>query len=885
MKALKFLILIFILNGLSQCSTEKNSVIHRGFHNLHAKYNGFFNANEIIKLTYNDFLKSRKEDYNSILPVFPLPSEEQSKNWYAPMDTAYRKCELVIYRHRMPHKKKGKYRNKEWGKYIDDNWLTMGKTRFFKKDFPNALKIFQHIENKYPIENNYYQSIFWQAKVLIEMGAFDEAEELLLTLLLDHEEQIKEKQPAKKTSINDKLKIAFDYDTRIDYLESKEALIPEKIINSIYPSLADLYIKSKNNKKAIEFLELAIKNKYKKSFKTRLIFILAQLHHIQGNFKASVYYQEVVERNPEYEMAFQAKINRALSFSGGDSKAIKVQLLKMLKDDKNIEYFDQIYYALAEISFTDQNEALGIEQLQKSINLSLNDNQQKIKSLSRMGDIYFDKSKYIKSYFYYDSVKQIPLKNYREKKMVEKKYKILKNIFLNNSTVVRNDSLFMICSLSPKERMDKIFEVVDLQEAKSKIENKSPLTASTQNRLSSPGSNSVINQSFFIWDQSMLQRGKSEFDKKWGKMALEDNWRRSSKTSLFIEDVEEAASTTNQGELFDELVKNLPCDNKDLLESMNDSILLSLFNLGLIHHYETEDLTQSTKYFKRIIENFQPQNEAIASIYELYNIYGSQKEVILRNKMKKLLLDKYPKSKYAQLISVGKNTSDLQQKMNLEEENYRKLYLKYKSGKYQEVLESCNEKIIDTTNLLICQYGLLKAYSLKKINDTSLNNDALINTLKLVVDRCLGTNYANQAIAALNALKINNANNLINKENWKFSYNPDTIHYFIMVAPKGKFSINKAKNNIADFNMSNFSDLRLKVSNTFLNTSDQMIMVKFFNDSKKALDYYVSFKVNKGAIKNYKEENFFIISPKNLKELYLEKNPENYFKFFEEFYQ
>ena len=102
----------------------------------------------------------------------------------------------------------------------------------------------------------------------------------------------------------------------------------------------------------------------KSLLKTRLIFILAQLHHIQGNYKASVYYQEVVERNPEYEMAFQAKINRALSFTGGDSKSIKAQLLKMLKDDKNIEYFDQIYYALAEISFTDQNEALGIDQLQ-----------------------------------------------------------------------------------------------------------------------------------------------------------------------------------------------------------------------------------------------------------------------------------------------------------------------------------------------------------------------------------------------------------------------------------------------------------------------------------------------------------------------------------------
>ena len=51
----------------------------------------------------------------------------------------------------------------------------------------------------------------------------------------------------------------FDYDTRIAFLESQEALVSDKVINSIYPTLADLYIKSNNNKKAIEFLELAKK--------------------------------------------------------------------------------------------------------------------------------------------------------------------------------------------------------------------------------------------------------------------------------------------------------------------------------------------------------------------------------------------------------------------------------------------------------------------------------------------------------------------------------------------------------------------------------------------------------------------------------------------------
>ena len=88
----------------------------------------------------------------------------------------------------MPHKKKENIETK-WGKFIDDNWMTMGKTRYYKKDLPKALKNFQHIENKYPIENNYYKSIFWQAKVLIEILAFDEAEEILLNLLLEHEEQ------------------------------------------------------------------------------------------------------------------------------------------------------------------------------------------------------------------------------------------------------------------------------------------------------------------------------------------------------------------------------------------------------------------------------------------------------------------------------------------------------------------------------------------------------------------------------------------------------------------------------------------------------------------------------------------------------------------------
>ena len=885
MKLIKLSILSFTFLLFWCCSTEKNKVLNREFHDLHAKYNGFFNANEIIKVTYNDFLKTRKENYNLILPIFPIPDVEQSKNWYAPMDTAYRKCELVIFSHRMPHAKKGRNRNREWCQYIDDNWMTMGKTRFYKKDLPKALKIFQYVENHYEIEDNYYESIFWQSKVLIEMGAFNEAEEILLSLIIKFEEQELETKDQEKLTPKQKVRLALIYDERMDYLESIEPVISPSSINKIYPTLADLYIKSKSYNKAIENLEIAIENKHKKAFKTRLFFVLAQLHHMENNFKASLYYQEVVERNPEYEMAFQAKINRALSFSGRDSKAIQSQLLKMLKDDKNIEYFDQIYYALAEISFKNNVEDLGKKQLQKSINLSTNNLPQKIKSMQRMGDLFFEKSQYINSYFYYDSIQKTSLKAYKNKDQVDKKYKLLKDIFFNKTLIEKNDSLFAICSLDPKQRMDKIYEVLDLELAKRDKKLEAPLLANSNKGLSSPSSNSPINQSFFIWDQKMLERGKVEFDKKWGKRVLEDNWRRGSKTAIFLEENEETPFSFSNSELFDELSKNLPCDDQKQLKSMKDSNMISLFNLGLIHHYETKNLQLSEKYFKRIIENYQPETQSIASIYELYNIYqdlGRQKE---SSEMKELLLSKYPKSKYAKLLLGGENLNDSQKAIKKEQKLYSQLYTLYQGGNYTKVLETCTNKTKDSTNPLICQYGLLKAYSLKKLNDTANNSRELINTLKLISSQCLGTEIADQAIAVLNDLKIKTAQTLMKKQKWKFNFSPDTLHYFILIAPKGGFSMNKAKNNVADFNSVNFSDLNLKVSNTFLNTSDQMIIVKRFNNSKKALDYYLTFKVNNGAIKNYRKEKFFVVTPQNLKELYLEKNSDSYLKFFKEFYQ
>ena len=52
---------LFIIAG---CSTKKNTWINRNYHNLNAKFNGYFNGNEALKEAVNLMEDNYKDDYN-----------------------------------------------------------------------------------------------------------------------------------------------------------------------------------------------------------------------------------------------------------------------------------------------------------------------------------------------------------------------------------------------------------------------------------------------------------------------------------------------------------------------------------------------------------------------------------------------------------------------------------------------------------------------------------------------------------------------------------------------------------------------------------------------------------------------------------------------------
>ncbi len=123
---------------------------------------------------------------------------------------------------------------------------------------------------------------------------------------------------------------------------------PEKLKVKYYEVIADFHLKQGEDTSAIAPLKKVIALTKRKKNQARFIYILAQIEQRRKNYKeASKLFGEVLKSNPTYDMAFNAQLNLARSFDrgSGTSVGIRRRLLKMAKDDKNIDYLDQIYYA------------------------------------------------------------------------------------------------------------------------------------------------------------------------------------------------------------------------------------------------------------------------------------------------------------------------------------------------------------------------------------------------------------------------------------------------------------------------------------------------------------------------------------------------------------
>lgn len=888
----KVLTSILLIGGIAliSCSTEKDAWINKSYHNTTAKYNGYFNAGEIIKEAMLNYSSSRVENYNVIIPIYEYADEIGSKSLYAPMDTAAAKCETVVGRHSMPSIKKGQFRKTEWCRWIDDNWLVIGQSRFHKRDFEKALKAFVYIEKQYSKESIKYTSMLWQAKTHIELEEYGQAEDILkelvegeeelAQLLLEEREEKKKKKKKSKSRSKSKSKSKSRSAKKEDKLP---VAYPKNFDREIAPIYADLFLRQKKYLKAADKLEEAIELEKKRQFKTRLIFILAQVQQKLGNNRASSLYEEVVKLNPKYEMAFQAKIKQALAFSGGNNKSIKAQLLKMLKDDKNSEYLDQIYFALADMTLREGDRPKGIEYLELSVLSSSSNNDQKSKSFLRLGKLYYADKNYIKAQRYYDSTLTVLPKEHEEFELINLQNMSLTELVNQLEIANSRDSISQLCALSEKDLIAKIEDLIqNKKDDDSRIEEENNTMAPMPFGGNTAGSSGG---KFWVWDNNLRGKGFNDFKQAWGSRKLEDNWRRVNKNSISASDesADGEDGAVKEDYTIDFYLKDLPCGDDEKLLASNNAMMDALYEIGTIYRVKLDDPTAAKETFNDLVDRFLPKPKAVSGLYQLYLLeIGDQKE-----RHKNTIINDFPNSEYAKLILNPNYKQAEQLAKDKDKAGYAETYRKFVEKQYAKVISNCNAVIKnDSTNAFLCNYYYLKAQAVSGENSGLDALGKLENALSDVVDHCNGEAVYPAAKASLDKIRKNNSIEDVKKEKGTYIFDPKLKHFFVIIIPNTPGKTKDAKMRLSNFNSTSFSKSKLKTTSTFLDAETQVVIVKEFKDKKAAHDYYLAFQVNKKQVKSLNSSfQYFSITNKNYASLMIEKSLDDYLEFFKKNYE
>ena len=868
---IKKLWLLLALLSVFSCSTEKNNFLNRKYHSTTARYNGLFNANELLRLSLITFDGSHKDDFYTFLPVNLLPNETEVKGMYPAIDTAIAKCTKVIEDHSMPNAVDMYYKEAEYNNWIDENWLTIGKAFYYRRDYEKALKNFQFVKRFFIKDPSTYIAELWIAKIYIELNKFSDAK-----LILDGLNEIAQEQ--KKKKFRDFIPF-FNKKTSEDYKPN----INKSLQAEIFKAYSDLAMRRKDYEAAIEGMKLAVSKSKSRREKARLNFILGQLYQKTNNSNsASYHFKKAVSISASFELAFNARLN--LAVSDGRS-SFKKDLTRMIRDSKNAAFKDQIYYVLGLLELNNNHKQEAKECLTKSAFFSLSNKRQKAMSYEKLGDIAFFDKEFVPAQKYYDSCARFMPEDYPNAEIVKNKSEKLFDLVKALEIATFEDSVERIAKLSTKDRENFLKETlkqmrIDIQAAKEKE------AAKLLELQSNSAPNNNTNANKFIFNNPKLREtGFNEFKKLWGARDNEDDWRRSDKlasanSTSNLDSTENIAGQVSRDSLsIERLLKNIPLSDSAFSQSQL-RLIEALYTSGILYKEVLSENDLAEKQFESVLALRLSNITDLSAAFQLYKLNENNKT---NEKYKSYILDKYPTS------DVSKYFLDpdfyIKQKKNQEEaqKDYLKLLDQYKLKAFQTVF-NLSQAIIekDLSNAYRSEYMLLNVLAMGQLTE---NKSTLIPKLNLIIEEKPQTEQATRAKEMLEIIQIGySKNEEINfNNNYFFNFVSDVPQY-IIVLPDEDEDTDYSKGVISDFVSKKFKSSKLRVSAKITISEKTFILVQEFPSITLANNFIDSFKAGFELLDELQDNKIYIITQENLKKLIETAKFEEYKLFYNDNY-
>lgn len=889
---------------LSGCSVKKNNFFSRNYHQMTTRYNVYFNGNQAFKSGLKNMEIRHKEDYTNLLPVFVSNNEQTRNACSSDMDYAIEKAAKAIDKHSItvkPKRRKNKdsknyetfRKKKEFNKQMDKCYMLLGKAYFYKKKYAMANNTFRFIQRQYAEDEKVMAEVsLWLFRSLSEMGRYDEAQKFMNGL-----------SGAKLNRKQQEMLVAAQTDFYV-----RQGMYPQAIASG-------------------EQLVDACKSMKRKP---RYNFMLSQLY-LKENQDAQAMYalKKAVRFNFNYEMVFNAKINMALAYQSGDGVVVK-RLNKMLRDPKNLEYKDRIYYALGNIEEKQGNEKEAIDLYWKSVRSSVdNDNQQAL-SFYKLGDYYFRNRDYVTAQTCYDSCMFMIDSRYEDYDKIRTLVTDLTNLVVNLRTIQQQDSLLRLAALPEGDR-NRLIDA-KIQEVKEKEIQEKEAAKKEQEERNFFDRNNMMNRGdaysqgsngggdWYFYNPMTVSLGKNEFKRKWGRRKLEDNWRRQNKAMVdFAEQTDEVAGNTEEKEekldvkSRDYYLKDIPIDEEARGVS-EKKVENAYYKAGEIYMYRFNDPEKALECFKAFTERFTQSNNLPMVYYMAYAAADKLGNTTEAQRYKNELITKFPESDFARGLQDPNYFKKVDGELKVIERMYEDAYTKYQQVYYADALAICDDILKKyPDNKLNTKVLFLKAMCVVNTQPAEEAREALNRVVAAKPDKevqdVVGALLASLSVGEKPALytesEMAQARALKANRNWVFDEKGN------IEGEKEKnlaYKVEKDKECIVMFLMPEdfglVPETKLKARLVFINAAEAVegknyeikkedlwykktaLGIQKFADWKEAGEYLNRIATDKSILKTIGEKGYrvFAITPDNLAILKRLKNIDDYVDFFTENY-
>ena len=865
--------------ALGGCSRDKDRWLNKKYHELTARFNPLYNGQVAYDQAIKELSEAHKDDFSQLILLDDWSAAALNSPPYQKAKRAVEKANKTIRGHSMV------FKGKQANPAVFDAYLLMGRAQFLMGLDAPASEAFSIVARLSEDPNQQVEAQLERVELLARQGNAALAEPILF--------EVERKGVPKK------------WDYRVHRIKARMAIAGQDWLG------------------AAQEASSASASAPRADLKARYAFLAAQLYEKASEpERARRMYEACLKSQPrDYAMLLEAQLRRSLNGGGVNPKKLFQELHELLREPKNADFADRIYFSLGELAQQWDEEDRAYGYYQQSFAAGRSERPMVLGlAYARHGAMALERQAYARAQVDFDSAALVLPATYMGREGFQKKAKSLKALVDALTLAELGDSLVRL-SLRSDADLERQFEVyiANLKKAEdAEAERQRRLaqlaelrSASAELDAAAPAAGGAAGGGWAVYAPALRAKGAAAFRQKFGERPNVDNWRLRSRSSEWMQQTASADKPSKPGSTDGSLdgsadgspgtsdgasdgasdgksgmldpegpesryrtsyyLAQIPREAREL-DSVKHSACVAWSDVAAAYRDGMQDPSKAVSAYRSALRGCPDHPEAVRWWYALFRLHLGLKENLQADEAKKVLLERFPDSEAAAILRRGNAPREVES-VSAASAAFLALRDAVTQRRWRDALRASEG--VSWPESERAPASLLRAMALGGLEGRAAYADAL---RKVVADFPSSPQAAaaQTYLAELSAVPAQEPP--VNAENLKlFVAAPAAPHQMLLLIPTG-FDANAIRNTLARIHSVDFADKPLGLRTLPWNDNFELIIVDGFKSAAEALAYRDQIRRNPELSKAIPMERsaFWPITVPNFSHLYRTKDEAAY---------